>query len=86
MPPKSAQVVIAPQFDLRQVFFVERHVKAYRSATNLAAPDLFLRTGRAVDLQGDPLTAIWTVNFNFVLQAHAQASLNCQRDIQLSAR
>jgi hypothetical protein len=62
-----ALLVIATHFDLRQTFFIDGNVTIYRPATNLAVLDVFLGTGRAVDQQGDPLSAIRTVNFYFVL-------------------
>jgi hypothetical protein len=72
-----ALLVITPHFELRQTFSIDRKEKIYRPATNPAVFDVFLSTDRAVDQQRDPFSAIWTFNFNFVLQAHELVSLEC---------
>ena len=62
-----ALLIIASYFDLRQTIFIDRDENVYRFATNLAILDVFLGAGRAVNQQGDPLTAIRTFNFDSVL-------------------
>jgi len=66
-----ALLVFAPHFDLRIIVFIDRNDNIHRPATNLAVLDVFLSTGRAVDQQDDPLSAIRTFDFYFVLKAHA---------------
>jgi sulfite exporter TauE/SafE len=64
---QSTLLVITPHFNLWQTSFIDRNVKVYRPATNLAVLDVFLGTSRAVNKQDDPLAAIRTFNFDFVL-------------------
>jgi len=62
---------------VRRPILTDRYNKIYRLATHLTVLNVFLITRRAIDQQRDPFSAIWTLNFNFVLQAHELVSLEC---------